>query len=54
MEGGYEVGLGEEERGELVYLTADSEETVWELEEGKKYIIGGIVDRNRYKVCFPE
>ena len=34
---------------DLVYLTADCEETVQELDPTKIYIIGGIVDRNRHK-----
>ena len=32
-----------------MYLTADAEEEVEELEEDKVYIIGGLVDRNRHK-----
>jgi tRNA (guanine9-N1)-methyltransferase len=33
----------------LVYLTADCEETIQQLDPTKTYIIGGIVDRNRHK-----
>jgi hypothetical protein len=35
----------------LVYLSADAEEELETLAENEIYIIGGIVDKNRYKVC---
>ena len=38
------------DRGRIVYLTADSDVELTELKEGETYIIGGIVDHNRYKV----
>ena len=41
------------ESGEVVYLTADSDETLEELRPYSVYIIGGIVDRNRHKgICY--
>ncbi|KAH9854928.1 guanine-1-methyltransferase-domain-containing protein [Lenzites betulinus] len=40
-------------RESVVYLTADTEDELTELKEGETYIIGGIVDHNRYKnLCF--
>lgn len=35
----------------LVYLSADAQEELTTLSEDEIYVIGGIVDRNRYKVC---
>lgn len=43
----------QDQREQLVYLTADSPEELSELHPTRKYIIGGIVDRNRHKnICF--
>ncbi|KAM1009050.1 hypothetical protein FF1_005375 [Malus domestica] len=39
----------ENEKQNLVYLTADSENVVNELDASKIYIVGGLVDRNRWK-----
>lgn len=37
-------------RDTVIYLTADADDELTELKEGETYIIGGIVDHNRYKV----
>lgn len=36
-------------KDKIVYLTADTEEKLERLEPGMRYIVGGIVDKNRYK-----
>ncbi|PNH06261.1 tRNA (guanine(9)-N1)-methyltransferase [Tetrabaena socialis] len=44
-----EVFGSPEDRQNLVYLTADSNEELEELDDNKIYIVGGLVDHNRYK-----
>lgn len=38
-----------ERKGDLVYLTADADTLIDQLEDSKIYIVGGLVDRNRWK-----
>ena len=41
--------ITEGDRSKMVYLTADTDETLDTIEPGMTYIIGGIVDKNRHK-----
>ena len=47
------TALSEPHAGEIVYLTSDSSDTLYELKPYGTYIIGGLVDRNRHKgICY--
>ncbi|EPS37460.1 hypothetical protein H072_8840 [Dactylellina haptotyla CBS 200.50] len=49
----YELAKEDVDSGSVIYLSSDSENTLETLDEGKTYIVGGIVDKNRYKgLCF--
>jgi tRNA (guanine9-N1)-methyltransferase len=42
-----------EEKDKLVYLTAESENEIRELDKDRIYVVGGIVDKNRHKgLCY--
>ena len=46
------TSVEKQERGDIVYLTGDSSETLSELRPHDTYVIGGLVDRNRHKgIC---
>lgn len=43
----------EDEEGEIVYLSAESDNTLERLKPNSTYIIGGLVDKNRHKgLCY--
>jgi tRNA (guanine9-N1)-methyltransferase len=49
----YQAVLKDVALHDFVYLTADSPNVLHTLEASKVYILGGLVDRNRYKVSCP-
>ena len=46
IEGNY---LDKYDKKQIVYLTADAEQEISEIEQDKVYVIGGLVDHNRIK-----
>ncbi|CCH59078.1 hypothetical protein TBLA_0B02360 [Henningerozyma blattae CBS 6284] len=41
------------DKSKMIYLTADTDDTLETLEPGMTYIVGGIVDKNRHKfLCY--
>ncbi|CAB4256614.1 similar to Saccharomyces cerevisiae YOL093W TRM10 tRNA methyltransferase, methylates the N-1 position of guanosine in tRNAs [Maudiozyma barnettii] len=44
-----ETLITEGDKDKMVYLTADTEETLDKIEAGMTYVVGGIVDKNRHK-----
>ncbi|KAF2501624.1 hypothetical protein BU16DRAFT_431731, partial [Lophium mytilinum] len=52
LEAGGESGAGAE-AGEVIYLSSESDVTLEHLNPHSTYIIGGLVDKNRYKgICY--
>lgn len=41
--------VSDDQKDKIIYLTGDAEESLSELEPEMTYVVGGIVDKNRYK-----
>lgn len=49
---GAEAAPGNEKEGEVIYLSSEGTEVLHELKPYSTYIVGGLVDKNRYKgIC---